>query len=65
MTAHRDKPLMRCLGEFVGFIVKAITADSQPHEVNRKTQEVVKGNVTLRRTTIDEIELPPEELNRD
>ena len=65
MTAHRDKPLMRCLGEFVGYIVKALTADSQTHEVNRKTQEVVKGNVTLRRTTIDEIELPSEELNRD
>ena len=65
MTAHRDKPLMRCLGEFVGYIVKAITSDSQRYEVNRKTQEVVKGNVTLRRTTIDEIELPSEELNRD
>ena len=65
MTAHRDKPLMRCLGEFVGYIVKAITAESQTYEVNRKTQEVVKGNVTLRRTTIDEIELPSEELNRD
>ena len=65
MTTHRDKPLMRCLGEFVGYIVKAVTADPQPHEVNRKTQEVVKGNVTLRRTTIDEIELPSEELNRD
>ena len=64
MTAHRDKPLMRCLGEFVGHIVKAITSDSQSHEVNRKTQEVVKGNVTLRRTTIDEIELPSEEFNR-
>ena len=65
MTARRGKPLMRCLGEFVGYIVKAITSDSQPYEVNRKTQEVVKGNVTLRRTTIDEIELPSEELNRD
>ena len=65
MTAHRDKPLMRCLGEFVGHIVKAITSDPQSHEVNRKTQEVVKGNVTLRRTTIDEIELPSEEFNRD
>ena len=65
MAAHRDKSLMRCLGEFVGYIVKAITSDSQSHEVNRKTQEVVKGNVTLRRTTIDEIELPSEELNRD
>lgn len=64
MTAHRDKPLMRCLGEFVGYIVKAVKSDSQPNEVNRKTQEVVRGNVTLRRTTIDEIELPSEELNR-
>jgi hypothetical protein len=65
MTAHRDKPLMRCLGEFVGHIVKAITSDSQTREVDRETQEVVKGNLTLRRTTIDEIELPPEELHRD
>ena len=65
MTAHRDKPLMRCLGEFVGHIVRAITSDSQTCEVDRKTQEVVKGNLTLRRTTIDEIELPSEELHRD
>lgn len=64
MTAHRDKPLMRCLGEFVGYIVKAVTSDSQPNEVNRETQEVARGNVTLRRTTIDEIELPSEELKR-
>ncbi len=56
---------MRCLGEFVGHIVKAITSDSQTREVDRETQEVVKGNLTLRRTTIDEIELPPEELHRD
>ena len=64
MTAHRDKPLMRCLGEFVGYILKAMKTDSQTFEVNRKTQEVVKRNVTLRRTTIDEIELPSEELHR-
>ena len=65
MTAHRDKSLMRCLGEFVGHIMKAVTSNAQTCEVNRKTQEVAKGNVTLRRTTIDEIELPSEELNRD
>lgn len=65
MTAHRDKSLMRCLGEFVGHIAKAVTSNSHTCEVGRKTQEVVKGNVTLRRTTIDEIELPTEELHRD
>ena len=56
---------MRCLGEFVGHIAKAVTSNSHTCEVGRKTQEVVKGNVTLRRTTIDEIELPTEELHRD
>lgn len=65
MTAHRDKSLMRCLGEFVGHIVRAVTSNSPTHEVGRKTQEVVKGNITLRRTTIDEIEGPTEELQRD
>ena len=56
---------MRCLGEFVGHIVRAVTSNSPTHEVGRKTQEVVKGNITLRRTTIDEIEGPTEELQRD
>jgi hypothetical protein len=64
MTAHRDKPLMRCLGEFVGHIVKAVTSNPQAYEVNRETQEVIKGNMTLRRTTIDEIELPAEDVRR-
>jgi hypothetical protein len=65
MAAHRDKSLMRCLGEFVGHILKAVSSNSQTCEVGRKTEEMVRGNVTLRRTTIDEIELPAEDLRRD
>ena len=65
MTAHRDKTLMRCLGEFVGQIMKAVTSNSRTREVGRQNQEVVRGNITLRRTTIDEIEGPAEEIHRD
>ena len=65
MAAYRDKSLMRCLGEFVGHILKAVSSNSQTCEVGRKTEEMVRGNVTLRRTTIDEIELPAEDLRRD
>ena len=65
MAAYRDKSLMRCLGEFGGHILKAVSSNSQTCEVGRKTEEMVRGNVTLRRTTIDEIELPAEDLRRD
>ena len=65
MAAYRDKSLMRCLGEFVGHILKAVSSNTQTCEVGRKTEEMVRGNVTLRRTTIDEIELPAEDLRRD
>ena len=56
---------MRCLGEFVGQIMKAVTSNSRTREVGRQNQEVVRGNITLRRTTIDEIEGPEEEIHRD
>jgi hypothetical protein len=65
MAAYRDKSLMRCLGEFVGHILKAVSSNSQTCEVGRKTEEMVRGNVKLRRTTIDEIELLAEDLRRD
>jgi hypothetical protein len=63
MPDSKKKPLMRSLGEFVGHIVKAVKTDpGQKRTVLRKTsQEEERGNVTLRRTTIDEIEIHQQE----
>ena len=65
MSVEHKKPLMRCLGEFFGHIVRAIKTDSSPREVNRTIEEKTEGNVTLRRTTIDEIEIKSEDVKRD
>lgn len=60
---------MRSLGEFFGHVWNGITADTHPdrktnrsHVVRREVQETKietpAGPVTLRRTTVDEIEPP-------
>lgn len=58
--ASNKKPLMRCLGEFAGHIIKSVRtpATTDRHEVARNVDECTENGVTLRRTTIDEIELP-------
>jgi hypothetical protein len=51
---------MRNIGEFFGHIVKAVrTPAGAPgrREVSRTTEEEDQGDVILRRTTIEEIEL--------
>ncbi len=59
MMAEQRKSLMRCLGEFTGHILKGVrTPASTRQEVSRSTEETTRDGVTLRRTTIDEIELP-------
>ncbi len=65
MATEDKKPLMRCLGEFIGHIVHAVKSDSSKQEVNRTVEEKKEGNVTLRRTTIDEIEIKQEEQQND
>ena len=63
--APRNKPLMRFLGEFVGHVAKGFTAPLKPkdarlvvrREVEEHQVETPQGPVTLRRTTIDEVEL--------
>ncbi len=56
------KPLARSLGEFVGHIWRGVTGDvtRERHEVSRTVEEeereTERGKVTLRRTTIEEIE---------
>ncbi len=56
---------MRCLGEFVGHIVKAVKSDTKSREVNRTVEEKNEGNTILRRTTIDEIEIKREDTTSD
>jgi hypothetical protein len=59
MAKRANKPLMRSLGEFVGHIVKGIRTDPsrKTGEVRRTTEEDDRGDVVLRRTTIEEIEI--------
>jgi hypothetical protein len=60
--------LARSLGEFVGHLWKGLTSDVSPekdtHEVRRSVEEeerdTPEGKVTLRRTTIEEIEIDRE-----
>lgn len=64
------KPIMRCLGEFFGNIAKGVKTKlgdgTERVEVNRTVEETTdEQGVTLRRTTIDEIEVhPPTDQDR-
>ena len=59
MPDRKKKPLMRSLGEFVGHIVNAVKTDPSKRQtvISKNVEEEDRGNVTLRRTTIDEIEI--------
>jgi len=69
MSSERKKlTLARSLGLFVGNIVRGAAGDSvapKAHEVRREVSEeeveTPRGTVTLRRTVIEEVELPSEE----
>lgn len=62
MATKGDKSgLMRNLGAFVGHIVKAVKTDparksGERREVKRTVEEEQRPGMTLRRTTIEEIE---------
>lgn len=58
MSSSPRKTLMRSLGEFCGYLVKAVKTDpARQKQTLRKTiDEAERGNVILRRTTIEEIE---------
>lgn len=63
MDRPRDPPLARSIGAFFGHIVDAVrTAPNAPAkaEVRRETSEERRPDgVTLRRTVIEEVLLPP------
>ena len=70
MAHSKHKPLMRSLGEFFGHIVRGIKTDpakpaDQPQEPERQVirtevEEEKHGDVVLRRTTIEEVEIRPQ-----
>ena len=55
----KNKSLMRYLGEFVGHIVRGVKSDpsKRTQVVRKEIEEEQRGNMTLRRTTIEEIEV--------
>lgn len=61
VMAEPKKPLMRCVGEFFGHVLKGATTDVSKHKKVIKHEEHIEqspdGKVTLRRTTIEEIEV--------
>lgn len=57
------KSIMRSLGEFVGHIAKGVRSDVEKdrkvvrREVEEETRDTESGRVTIRRTTIEEVEI--------
>jgi hypothetical protein len=66
MTSEK-KSLMRCIGEFAGHVMKAVTqpANGDKTVVRQEQEEKTRGNVTLRRTVIEEIEGPADKVSGD
>lgn len=59
------KPIIRSLGEFFGHIARGFKTPIDPNRkvirehVEEKSLDTPEGPLTLRRRTIDEVELPP------
>jgi len=67
MSVDKKTSLFRNLGAFFGHIVKAVKTDpSTKRTVIRKTvEEEEHGEITLRRTTIEEIEFKETDKSED
>lgn len=64
MAAKKPNPptrsIMRSLGEFFGHIAHGVRSDPTRKEVRRTVEEEERPDgIILRRTTIEEIEIPP------
>jgi len=63
MAEPPTKSLARSLGEFFGHIWKGVKSDPGPqrtvvrHDVEEERNTTPEGQVTLRRTTIEEVEI--------
>lgn len=65
MTHQKNKSIARSLGEFVGHIWRGVrtspaNSGGEKREVKRTVEEEDRGDVILRRTTIEEIEIRDE-----
>ena len=59
-AAEPKKSIARSVGEFFGYIVSGVKADpgaTQRTEINRTVEEEDRGDVVLRRTIVEEVEL--------
>jgi len=67
MDLNSNKTLMRCLGEFVGHIMNSLKTGHGKtiHKAHQTVKERTDSRITLRRTTIDEIEFQPEDMQSD
>ena len=72
MSGGRDKSIARSLGEFFGHVWHGgVRKDVSPakqtlkHDVQEHTQPAPGGKVTVRRTTIEEIEYEPDQPSDD
>lgn len=65
MSDRRSKSMARSLGEFFGHLIHGIRSDPSRRVVRREVetqeQSTEAGRVVLRRTTIEEIEIRPED----
>lgn len=73
MSGKQNKSLARNLGEFFGHLWSGVKADPKApaptkrtlrHDVQERTEPAPGGKVTLRRTTIEEVEYEPGEGER-
>ena len=61
-AASSEQPsIARCVGQAVGIVWSAVRTPVTPKavEVNRRTETLEQGGMTLRRTTIDEVVVQP------
>ena len=59
--ASEQPSIARCVGQALGIVWSAIRTPVTPQavEVNRRTETLEQGGMTLRRTTIDEVVVQP------
>ncbi len=67
MTTKKNKSLMRNIGSFFGHIAKAVRTNpaNEKKVLSKKVEEQKQGDITLRRTTIEEIEINSDSNNPD
>jgi hypothetical protein len=57
MQQSSRKSIMRNLGEFFGHIVRGVRSTPSKKVLRKQIEEERRGDITLRRTTIEEVEM--------